>query len=53
MSQICSLCDLPLIVEEDHNYFYKGEPVHRDCYYKELGEFIEENPIGYKPRRFL
>lgn len=53
MSQICPLCDLPLIVEEDHNYFREGIPVHRDCWMKSVGEELEEHLIGYVPSRFL
>ncbi len=53
MSQICPLCNLPLIVEEDHNYFHEGEPVHRDCWMALLGEELEQHPIGYVPPRFL
>lgn len=47
--QKCSLCQNPLFdamkSSDEEPYVIDDKPVCRDCYFDELGEFIEKNPI--------
>ena len=47
--QKCSLCPNPLFdsmkSSDEEPYVIDGKPVCRDCYFNELGDFIEKNPI--------
>jgi len=47
--QKCSLCPNPLFdaikSSDEEPYAIDGKPVCRDCYFNELGDFIEKNPI--------
>ncbi len=53
LSNICELCGLPLLIEEDHNYFHNKKAVHKECWMGSFGDEIEQHPLGYLPSHIL
>lgn len=47
----CSKCGNKIYLQcsDDEPHRISGEPVCKDCYFEELGAFIEKHPIGLPP----
>lgn len=49
----CVICKKPFTMadEQEGTQKVQGGEAHQDCYFDELGDFIEKNPIGRIGRR--
>ncbi len=43
--KICSLCEKEIKEGEPVQLIQDNQEVHDDCYYKKLGEIVEQHPI--------